>query len=622
MANVNLRDLEHVLLGRARHCFALQGDLGLLAADTYLIPTDSYGTVEDHWEWAVGHDEHRRTRQLHDAAALLATRGFAWVDGAPAVSVLALNVAGGTTINDVASMIRRLSDALDALESRGLVSEFRARPLVAMPLIGVGQAGLGGRTGEVISALLGAIGDHFDRTPAGGFDMAIVTRDPSSIAAVQHARRERFDARSKSATPEWLDRIVRSARDGALAVMFGAGASASLGLPMWNELLARLVESLDDPTLADMDLTGLDPVDAATLLIEAGGAVWFAAALDRLLGTPRHSLTHGLIANLRCPLTITTNYDQAFEIAAQSITRVPLSVLPWDSDSGDGPRILKLHGDLSRGQLVLSRDQFVAMHAFRRPLAGVLQSRMLIGQLLAVGTSMSDATLVHAAEEFRALIEQAQSSGAASGSLTGASPDSAYDSSAERRRERSFSRHRTPLGSGCSSAPSASSKATTIAASSNRREMSTCSSTGWRCRPRVISRSPSTPGIERFSARPIRRWPRRSARLPVPRSWQGFRIQRSVSPLPPICDRLASKAEATRRRRSTLGPGSLAYGTPRGSRAQEATEVDRPMGSAESVPGHRAGQLARITCTGRQATIGVGRLSRHRVPLPAGTTRG
>ena len=139
MANVNLRDLEHVRLGRDRHCFAIEEDLGLLAADTYLIPTDSYGRVGDYWQWAVGHDEHGRTSQLHDAAALLATRGFAWVDGAPAGSVLALNVAGGTTVNDRASMIRRLSDALDALESRGLVSEFRARPLVAMPLIGVGR---------------------------------------------------------------------------------------------------------------------------------------------------------------------------------------------------------------------------------------------------------------------------------------------------------------------------------------------------------------------------------------------------------------------------------------------------------------------------------------------------
>jgi hypothetical protein len=285
-----------------------------------------------------------------------------------------------------------------------------------MPLVGVGRAGLGGRTGEVIASLLDAIGDHFDRSPAGGFDLVIVTRDSSSIAALQHERRTRFSATSTGVVADWLERAVAAGRAGELAVMFGAGASAALGLPMWDELLRELVRSLDDPGLSRMDLTGLDPTDAATLLIEAGGTVWFSDALARLLATPRHSLTHGLIANLRCPLTITTNYDQAFERAAEAITGSPIAVLPWDEDSGAGTRVLKLHGDLTRGQLVLSRDQFVAMQAFRRPLAGVLQSRMLIGHLLAVGTSMSDSTLVHAAEEFRALIEQAPRPGAASDS--------------------------------------------------------------------------------------------------------------------------------------------------------------------------------------------------------------
>ena len=46
-------------------------------------------------------------------------------------------------------------------------------------------------------------------------------------------------------------------------------------------------------------------------------------------------------------------------------------LLLWASDSGRGPRILKLHGDLTRGQLVLSRGRFISMHAFRRPLPGV-----------------------------------------------------------------------------------------------------------------------------------------------------------------------------------------------------------------------------------------------------------
>ena len=408
MVRMHIIEVEAVHRGRERHLFALQGDLRLIDADAYLIPTDSYGSVEDHWAWAVGVDREGATRQLREQGRLLDEAGCVWVDDASAGPVLAVNVAGGNSDNDVASMVRRIGTSLEALEARALRTRFRARPLVAMPLVGVGRAGLGGRTGEVIAALLDAIGDHFGGSPAGGFDLVIVTRESSSIAALQHERRERFNATSTCVVPDWLQGLVAAGRAGELAVIFGAGASASLGLPMWDDLLKELLKLLNDPELSRMDLMGLDPTDAATLLIETGGKGWFIDALARLLTTPRHSLTHGLIANLRCPLTVTTNYDQAFELAAESITGSPVAVLPWDEDSGAGTRVLKLHGDLTRGQLVLSRDQFVAMHAFRRPLAGVLQSRMLIGHLLAVGTSMSDSTLVHAAEEFRALIGQTQ----------------------------------------------------------------------------------------------------------------------------------------------------------------------------------------------------------------------
>lgn len=406
-----LGKVDAVRRGRGRHCFAVHGDLQKLDADVYVIPTDSYGAIESHWSWATGTEPDGSAVQLRIEAEALREHGWAWVPSAQGSRTLALNVAGSEFPTDLKGMLHRFANALQELDTTQLDTRFRARPLVAMPLIGLGGAGMGGRTGEVITALLTSIDRHFETHPSGVFDLAIVTRERSCIAALQHERRRRQPT-TRETTPTWLSNLVTSGRRGELAVMFGAGVSAALGLPMWNELLETLVKSLEDSTLNGMDLSGLDPTDAATLLIETGGSEWFSKALSEALATARHSLAHGLIANLGCPLVITTNYDQAFEIAAGAITAAPVTVLPWDEDTPRGPRILKLHGDLTRGQLVLSRDQFVAMHAFRRPLAGVLQSRMLIGRVLAVGTSMSDATLVHAAEEFRALMHQANAEGA------------------------------------------------------------------------------------------------------------------------------------------------------------------------------------------------------------------
>ena len=145
-------------------------------------------------------------------------------------------------------------------------------------------------------------------------------------------------------------------------------------------------------------------------MIESSGEEIFKARLRDILHRDRHALTHGLIASLQPPLAITTNYDKGYELAARAVNNEVATVLPWDSPASNrSARILKLHGDLDLGQIVLSRDQFVSMNAFRRPLSGILQERMMIGHVLAVGTSMSDATLVHAAEEVRALVSRTPS---------------------------------------------------------------------------------------------------------------------------------------------------------------------------------------------------------------------
>ena len=389
--------------------FVIRGDLRLVEANAIVLPTDSFANVEPHWDWIVGRGPGSLRSQLVERAGELAAAGAIWVqEGPPAV--LALNVGGTTHDNSPEAVAGRFRDALEIIEASGevLSSKPRSRPLVAMPLIGVGRGGLGARTGEVITALLQTLADHFDSRADGtrGFDVVLVCNQASDYAAVQHTRKQSASVPGRGGagdTSDWLRSLANHAREGDLAVIFGAGASAGLDLPMWPALLEELA-SAGDEELARMNLSGLDSVDAATILITSLGEERFSELLRERLHRPKHALTHALLANLHPQLAITTNYDQGYELAVNGFAETSTVVLPWDPPVPGAPRLLKLHGDLDRGQIVLSRQQFVAMQAFRRPLAGALQQAMLIGHVLAVGTSMSDSTLVQAAEEVKALI--------------------------------------------------------------------------------------------------------------------------------------------------------------------------------------------------------------------------
>jgi len=390
------------------HAFAIRGDLSRITADAYILPSDAYGKVEHYWGWLAGQSSDGSTRQLTGSARALRTRHHAWVDEGGRPRVLAVDVGGDTETNFVHEVADRFSLALEELEAMPGSKDAspRSRPLVAMPLIGVAGGGLGENTGTMITELLATISRHFSKrnSDTRAFDIALVCRSSSDYAAVQHARRQGLTG----SAPAWLAQIVKHAQSHQLAVLFGAGASASQGLPLWDQLLRELALALPQKQIPATALAALDPVDAATLLIEAGGEPWFTGELRSLLWREDHSLTHGLIANLKPALAITTNYDRGYELAVESMGGLPLVVLPWDrSHSLRQPHLLKLHGDLERGQIVLSRDEFVAMQAFRRPLTGILQERMLVGHVLTVGTSMTDSTLVHAAEEVRALVQQA-----------------------------------------------------------------------------------------------------------------------------------------------------------------------------------------------------------------------
>ncbi len=123
--------------------------------------------------------------------------------------------------------------------------------------------------------------------------------------------------------------------------------------------------------------------------------------------TSECSLVHALVANLQPVVAITTNYDRGYENAVAAMGEGPAVVLPWQQpETAHQPRLLKLHGDVELGSVVLSRQHFVTMQAHRRPLGGLLQERMMVGHLLTIGTTMSDPTLVLAAEEVSSLLQE------------------------------------------------------------------------------------------------------------------------------------------------------------------------------------------------------------------------
>jgi len=270
-----------------------------------------------------------------------------------------------------------------------------------MPVIGVGAGGLRDDTGEVLRMILEVLND--ERRSGMSFDVVIVCISASDFAALQDIRR-----RIGPPADPIVMKLAEHGQRGDLSVMFGAGASMPLGLPSWEALIRKIGKELDYPEDALVALSKLSPIDSATILRQyAGSDEKFQAVIATHVETSRCSLTHALIATLQPRVAITTNYDRGYEIAQKSITGRDPAVLPWDRvNTADRGYLLKLHGDISRGQIVLARDDFASVHVRNRPLIGVVQERLLAGHLLTIGSTVSDPTLIQAAEEVGALLDR------------------------------------------------------------------------------------------------------------------------------------------------------------------------------------------------------------------------
>jgi hypothetical protein len=325
---------------------------------------------------------------------------------------------------------KRMTDAkrLDWLQSglRALFAEItsrgypaahgRERRLIAMPLVGVGDGGFKEIRGATIREILATLATC--AAQEGHPDIALVTWRRSDYAAVQK-NRPKVEPPVDAASKRRVERLADLARAGQLVVFMGAGVSRSAGLPDWKELLEQLATSAQLTGDLKESLLDLPAEDAAQVIGQALTRRRLPERIVELLGEQtRYGLGHSILASMRLPEAVTTNYDTLYESACEGSHDGGVRVLPREGlrvgeESGKGASrpawVLKLHGDVAKPEtIVLTRSQYFAFHADSSPMASVVQAAMVTRHIMFVGYSVSDLNFIRLAYQVRALFERFQ----------------------------------------------------------------------------------------------------------------------------------------------------------------------------------------------------------------------
>lgn len=172
----------------------------------------------------------------------------------------------------------------------------------------------------------------------------------------------------------WPPRLLTAYSAEKLICFFGAGISIPSGLPSWNILLTNYLK-LDDKFTSDKELES-DPLTLAELASNYIGSENLQDVLRSEFNKPQVNpvTNHFILASLRLPIYITTNYDELFEIAWKIINpNIQLKIISNDIDlahnfqithlanpQSDTAYLFKIHGCVTRKdeQLILTRKDY------------------------------------------------------------------------------------------------------------------------------------------------------------------------------------------------------------------------------------------------------------------------
>ena len=185
----------------------------------------------------------------------------------------------------------------------------------------------------------------------------------------------------------------------------GAGFSAGLGLPGWNDLLEKVATDVLGHSDEDVDYerlykdAGEDFLRVAEYLyVRSGGNIGpLRHAMSSVLRTDDEttdSSPHVELLNLGAPQVYTTNFDEMIEGTFYALEQpVEVVVLPKDVAIADArqTQVVKYHGDLRFDEtLVVTESQYWSRLDFESPMDLKFRSDILGRSVLFMGYSFSD----------------------------------------------------------------------------------------------------------------------------------------------------------------------------------------------------------------------------------------